>query len=97
YKTGAPKEKLTFEEKEQLLIYQLAVSELFSQEIKSLTFYYLGNNTEEEFLGTAEEIAKIKEKIITTIAEINKSEFPPRPSMLCKYCDFFAICEFRAS
>lgn len=29
YKTGAPKEKLTFEEKEQLLIYQMAVSELF--------------------------------------------------------------------
>ena len=29
--------------------------------------------------------------------EINKGEFPPRPSLLCKYCDFKSICEFRKS
>jgi CRISPR/Cas system-associated exonuclease Cas4 (RecB family) len=48
-----------------------------------------------EFLGTDEELIKIKEKIVTTISEIKKGEFPPKPSPLCRYCDFFDICEFR--
>jgi len=95
YKTGAPKDKLTFEEKEQLFIYQLAVPSLYREEVSSLVFYYLDDNTEVEFLGTSEELLKMKEKIITTIEEIKKGEFPPKPSMLCKWCDFLDICEFR--
>ena len=95
YKTGKPKEKLSFEEKEQLLIYQLAVEDLFRQEAGSLVFYYLNNNSEMEFLGTKEELGKVKEKIASTIREIKKGKFPPRPSELCKFCDFRSICEFR--
>jgi len=95
YKTGTAKDKLSFNEKEQLLIYQLAVQDLFKQEIKSLAFYYLNNNSEVEFLGTDEELEKVKEKAIATIKEIKKGEFPAQPSKLCKYCDFFDICEFR--
>lgn len=95
YKTGSPKEKLTFEEKEQLLIYQIAVSELFSQEVESLSFYYLENNSEIEFLGTEEDLKKVKEKVVSTIEDINRGEFTPKPSVLCKYCDFFSICEHR--
>lgn len=95
YKTGKPKEKLSFKEKEQLLIYQLVVEDLFRQEAGSLVFYYLNNNSEMEFLGTKEELGKVKEKIASTIREIKKGEFPPRPSELCKFCDFRSICEFR--
>ncbi|MBI4812468.1 UvrD-helicase domain-containing protein [Candidatus Falkowbacteria bacterium] len=95
YKTGQPKDKLSFEEKEQLLIYQLAAKDLFAEKVGSLAFYYLNNNSEMEFLGTEEELAKVKEKIIKTIGEIKKGEFPPRPSQLCKFCDFKDICEFR--
>ena len=95
YKTGRPKDKLTFEKKEQLLIYQLAISELFSQPIASLSFYYLDNNSEVEFLGDKDDLAKIKEKITATIAEIKQGQFLPRPSQLCKFCDFRDICEFR--
>ncbi|MDD5294843.1 MAG: PD-(D/E)XK nuclease family protein, partial [Patescibacteria group bacterium] len=95
YKTGGPKEKLIFEEKYQLLIYQLAAEELFRQEIDSLAFYYLDNNTEVKFLGSQDELEKTKEKIVSTIAEIKKGEFPPKPSALCKFCDFYNICEFR--
>ena len=97
YKTGQPKEKLSFEEKEQLLIYQIAAGDLFRQKVDSLVFYYLNNNSEAEFLGTEEELVKVKEKIIGTIREIKKGEFPPRPSQLCKWCNFFGICEFRQS
>ncbi|NTU99355.1 Dna2/Cas4 domain-containing protein, partial [Candidatus Falkowbacteria bacterium] len=95
YKTGNPKDKLTFEEKEQLLIYQLAAAELFRDEVVALAFHYLDNNTEQEFLGSPEELEKIQNKIIETITDIQKGEFPPCPSPLCKYCDFYQICEFR--
>ncbi|PJB19031.1 hypothetical protein CO115_03380 [Candidatus Falkowbacteria bacterium CG_4_9_14_3_um_filter_36_9] len=95
YKTGLPKQKLTIENKEQLLIYQMAAADLFKQPISSVVFYYLENNSEEEFLGTADELDKIKNKVINTIEEIAKGEFPPRPSNLCAFCDFFDICEFR--
>ncbi len=97
YKTGTAKDKLSFNEKEQLLIYQLAVQDLFKQEIKSLAFYYLDNNSEIKFLGSQDELEKVKQKAITTIEEIKKAKFPPKPSKLCKYCDFFDICEFRQS
>lgn len=97
YKTGKPKEKLTFEEKEQLLIYQIAIEDLFREEVGSLSFYYLDNNSEAEFVGSREDIAKVKEKIIGTIEDIKKGVFQPKPSQLCKFCDFFEICEFRKS
>ena len=95
YKTGQPKAELSFAEKEQLLIYQLAMQELFKQEIKALAFYYLDNNSEVEFIGSAKELEKIKAKIIATIKEINQGRFAPRPGMLCAWCDFKGICEFR--
>jgi DNA helicase-2/ATP-dependent DNA helicase PcrA len=95
YKTGSPKEKLTFDDKYQLLIYQLAAHDLFQQEIESLSFYYLNDNSEAEFLGNEKELEKTEEKIGETIGAIKKGEFPPKPSVLCKFCDFSNICEFR--
>jgi len=95
YKTGKPKDKLSFEEKEQLLIYQLAISELFKQEVKTLAFYYLDNNSEVEFIGSAKELEKIKNKIINTINQIKQGQFNPKPGKLCAWCDFKEICEFR--
>ena len=86
---------MAFEDKEQLLIYQLAAQELFKYEVEALSFYYLENNSEIEFLGAPAELEKVREKIIGTIGEIKKGEFSPKPSMLCKWCDFFDICEFR--
>jgi len=91
------KVKLTFDEKEQLFIYQIAAEEIFRQPVASLSFYYLDNNSEVEFLGDKDDLAKVKAKISATIAEIKLNEFPPRPSRLCKFCDFKDICEFRQS
>lgn len=95
YKTGNPKEKLTFEEKEQLLIYQLAAEEVFKEQVGGLAFYYLENNQEVEFLGTPADLDKVRTKIVDTIEEIKQGDFTATPSPLCKYCDFFDICEFR--
>ncbi|MEI6596593.1 MAG: UvrD-helicase domain-containing protein [bacterium] len=95
YKTGKPKDKLTFEDKEQLLIYQLAIQELFKQEVKILAFYYLDNNSEVEFIGSAKDLEKIKVKIINTIKEIKLGKFKAKPGVLCAWCDFKEICEYR--
>jgi len=97
YKTGNPKEKLTFNEKEQLLIYQLAAEEVFKEQVGSLAFYYLENNQEIEFKATQAELDKVREKIVGTIEEIKQGDFTATPSPLCRYCDFFDICEFRKS
>ncbi|MFH0955806.1 MAG: ATP-dependent DNA helicase [Candidatus Falkowbacteria bacterium] len=96
YKTGKPKDKLTFQDKEQLLIYQLAIKELFKQKVKILAFYYLDNNSEVEFIGSAKDLEKIKIKIINTIKKIKQSRFEAKPGALCVWCDFKGICEYRA-
>ena len=95
YKTGQAKEDLSFEEKEQLFIYQLAAGELFKRPVSGLAFYYLENNSQVEFIGDQKDLQKIKNKIISTIEEIKRGEFPPKPSRLCAWCDYRGICEYR--
>ena len=58
--------------------------------------YYLENNTELSFDAGEKEIEKLKLKIKGQIEEIQKCNFVPKPGMLCKYCDFNGICEFRS-
>jgi CRISPR/Cas system-associated exonuclease Cas4 (RecB family) len=65
--------------------------------VGSLAFYYLENNQEVEFTATQKELDKVRDRIIETIVEIKQGDFTATPSPLCKYCDFFDICEFRQS
>jgi DNA helicase-2/ATP-dependent DNA helicase PcrA len=94
YKTGNPKQKLEFDDKSQLLIYQLAAKQFFRQEVGSLAFHYLEDNSQIEFLGRDKDFEKLNDKICATVRAIRSNEFPPKPTM-CKYCDFNGICEFR--
>ncbi|HSR88977.1 MAG TPA: ATP-dependent DNA helicase [Candidatus Udaeobacter sp.] len=101
YKTGTVKEKVEGEDKDQLLIYQIAVNQLpeynnIGQPGK-LTYFYLNENVKVSFLGTPKETDKLKEKIINTITEIHSGNFAATPSpQICKHCDFKDICQFRA-
>jgi DNA helicase-2/ATP-dependent DNA helicase PcrA len=95
YKTGKPKEKLEFNEKAQLLIYQQAVKEVFRQEVGALCYRYLNDNSEIEFLGAEKDFAKLDDKISATIRAIRAGEFPATPGQQCKFCDYSGICEFR--
>ncbi|MFA5905208.1 MAG: CRISPR-associated protein Cas4 [Desulfobacula sp.] len=95
YKTGKAKEKLSSEDKEQLLIYQIAAEQVLKVKVNELAYYYLEEGREESFLGTEKDLNKVKERVIETISEIRKGYFPATPSELCKYCDFNSICEFR--
>jgi len=96
YKTGNPKEKLTFADKEQLLIYQIAYEDVFQEKVQNLKFHYLNNNTEIDFLGKEKELIKVKEKLVETIDQINSCNFKADPSEFkCTYCDFKDICPFK--
>ncbi len=94
YKTGNPKEKLEFDDKSQLLIYQMAIKQLFRQEVGALVFHYLEDNSQIEFLGKDKDFEKLDDKICNTVRAIRSGEFPPKTGM-CQYCDFNGICEFR--
>ena len=94
YKTGEPKTSLAPEDKEQLLIYQLAAESL-GKKVKSLQFHYLKNNTTLEFLGKPAELEKLQEKLITRIDAIRAGDFPPNNTEhTCRSCDFKHICNF---
>lgn len=101
YKTGKPKskDKISAEDKEQLLIYQLAVEQAMEKKIANLQFYYLNDNSEINFIGKDKELRNMEEKILDRINAIKKAvednNFPAKPGPLCKFCDFNGICEFR--
>lgn len=92
YKTGKVKEKLTFDDKKQLLIYQLAAQDIFKAETESLMFYYLDQNKPVEFQASQKDLAQVKEWITTTADGIKQSNFVATPGNQCKYCDFNQIC-----
>ena len=97
YKTGQVKEEVTTEDKEQLLIYQMAGQEIFKGKSLKLSFYYLNDNKKISFIGSEEELNFLKEKIIKIIKQIQQSDFLPTPNQFkCKFCDFKDICEAAA-
>lgn len=101
YKTGESKDKLTAEDKEQLLIYQIAAESLPQYRnlgtVEKLTFYYVNNNVQMSFVGKDKELEKLTEKLRQTIEQIHSGNFTATPNpFVCDHCDFKDICEFRS-
>ncbi|MBI5728144.1 MAG: ATP-dependent helicase, partial [Candidatus Magasanikbacteria bacterium] len=101
YKTGRSKTQVTGDEKEQLLIYQIAVQSLPEYRrlgpAGRLTFYYLDDLTRTSFLGESAELANAQAKIVGLIDRIAAQDFRPTPNQIvCGRCDFRDICEYRA-
>jgi len=101
YKTGESKDKLTAEDKEQLLIYQIAAESLPQYRnlgtVEKLTFYYVNDNVQMSFVGKDKELEKLTEKLRETIAQIHSGNFAATPNpFVCDHCDFKDICEFRS-
>jgi hypothetical protein len=98
YKTARklpPQSKV--EEDLQLSIYLLALIKRYPQLEKCpekvvLSLYFLRHSTKLSTVKTAPQLAEEKERIISLINEINTSDFSPRLSPLCSWCDFQALC-----
>lgn len=100
YKTGRPKEKLTAEDKSQLLIYQIAAQSVIELrnlgEVGELRYYFLDNNSVRNFKGSEEDLINEKEKMNDLMNKIKSKDFTPKPSKeVCQFCDFRDICDFR--
>lgn len=97
YKTGQmPKGgKLGPDEKEQLLIYDLAAREVMKLKPVQLSYYYLEANKKLSFSADESEAQKMKENLIAKIKAIRSSDFQPTPGFWCQSCDFRDICEDR--
>lgn len=95
YKTGNTKESLQFKDKRQLILYQLFLEESLNKKVSRLSYYFLESGEKLSFTATEKDINKLRLEIISEIAAIKKREFKATPSMLCDYCDFKSICEFR--
>lgn len=79
YKTGAPKEKLDTDDKQQLLLYQKAATELPQYRnigpTSNLVYYYIADDIETSFLGTEKELASFEDKILKTLDEMHDTDF----------------------
>lgn len=100
YKTGASKEKVSGDEKDQLLIYQMAAEKLPQYahigKPSKLTFFYINDNIKVSFLGTTKEIEQLQTKLIELITQIHEGNFTPTPNpFICNSCDFKDICDYR--
>lgn len=96
YKTGKPKESLLYDDKRQLLLYQIVAEELLGLKVSSLAFYYLSNGTKLAFSAKPKDLEKLRLEIMDVIRSIKNNDFSPTPEAhKCGYCDFNNICEFR--
>lgn len=95
YKTGNSKEKLSFKDKKQLIIYQLFLESSLKAKVSSLNYYYLKDASWQSFVASLEEKAKVEKELFEQIKAIKKKDFIAKPSFLCKKCDFKEICPWR--
>lgn len=95
YKTGKAKTKLEADDKMQLLIYQVAATQVLGITPKILSYYYLESNTKMSFLGADEEIVNLHEKIVNVGQQIANGVFKATPDRRhCTTCDFKEICPY---
>ena len=99
YKSGHLKEYESDAKRlRQLMLYALALKQIFNLKPAKLTLYYLEDN--EAYSLTADKfeskLALVQQNAIKVFDEIKTSDFPPRPSpFVCQYCDFKMICPYR--
>jgi len=98
YKTGGSKDSkdIRAEDKEQLILYQIAAEDVYGEKVSKLTYQYLEDGKTVSFLATPEEKVKLKENIVNVVQEMKQSTFEATPGFHCRFCDFRDICEFRA-
>ena len=94
YKTGSDKKAKFVDKDDQLTIYALAARDALGLMPDSLALYFLETNLKAVTKRSSEQLDKGKKDVAKTIEEIKISNFPAKPSLLCKYCDFKDLCPF---
>jgi len=97
YKTGSDKKAKFVDKDDQLTIYALAARDVLGIMPRSLALYFLETGLKAETTRSKEQLDKSRKDIAKTIEDIKTSDFPAKPSLLCKYCDFKDLCPFATS
>lgn len=100
YKTGAGKTDLATEDKDQLILYQLAAESLPQYSNigmpGKLTLYFIKDNIITSFLGQDKDKIKLTAKLTAIVAKIRTGNFTATPGQhICPNCHFRDICEFK--
>ena len=96
YKTGSPKDAKTLkkEDRQQLLLYQLAWEAAQKTPVARLSYHYLSNNSAVSFEASEVDKQGLRKSLSTTIKAIKQSAFEATPGYHCNQCDFRKICPF---
>ncbi len=97
YKTGAARSTLDPEERDQLIIYQMAIESLFGMEVEKLTYHYLTEGKKLSFKADKKGKERAVERVVTKARSIGEGLFDPDPGWHCRHCDFNEICEHAKS
>ncbi|MFH1896051.1 MAG: ATP-dependent DNA helicase [bacterium] len=92
YKTGSDSKAKFVAKDDQLTIYALAARDVLGIMPHSLALYFLETGQKATTARTAKQLDTAKDKVAQAIADIKTSDFPAKPSLLCKYCDFRDLC-----
>ncbi len=97
YKSGGVRGKMETADKYQLLIYALAAQDphLLNAKVEKLSYYFLEDNQAVEVPVAEIELKKTEDWIRQVIAKIQSGNFDATPGMVCRFCDYRDICEFR--
>jgi len=85
YKTGKPKQKLSHEDKQQLLLYQIAAEDVFGERVSELVYHYIdaenskSGENQLSFLGTDKEKEEVLDWAHDIIERIHQGDFMPNP------------------
>jgi len=94
YKTGAIKRQQDLDKDRQLALYSLGVRETFKdvKDVK-LVWHFLDSNQELTSIRTIEQLQQLKKEILELIKKVEAtSEFPPKKSILCNWCEYKSKC-----
>jgi len=97
YKTGKVGTQKKVDSDLQMTIYFMAAGAkgFLGRELDKIkgSFYFFDESKRISTKRSKKEIEEAKKKIVEVAGEINKSDFGPKPSRLCNYCEFRMICE----
>jgi putative RecB family exonuclease len=101
YKTGRfGSDDITLQESLPLSLYAIAVSAGLGRDVNRIAIEHLPTGRRAETRRKKDRLAQDWEKLTVLAAEMRfeEAEFPPRPSSLCRWCDYLVACpEGRAS
>jgi DNA helicase-2/ATP-dependent DNA helicase PcrA len=97
YKTGRVLSEEKAEQSLQMTVYALAAQDQGIYDKKAedviLSFYFFDTQEKISTRRTSEQLEEARKALLEKKEEIEKSDFSPKPSNMCEFCDFKLICE----